>query len=98
MNFYELHNHINELVKNKLSNSKKTNADALGLDERAGYSVFVDTDEQFIAVHKSNRRNLDYYGGFEYVDKHNVFELGDYVFFLHDSRVIEALDYFNMNL
>ena len=67
-----------------------TNRETLGLDERCGF-VFVNEDS--IAVPKHGVGRLEYYGGFEYVDKEYRHELGDYVFYTaDDDRVQEAID------
>lgn len=61
-------------------------ADALGLDIRAGHRLFV--NEDCIAVSNNDRRTLDYYGGFEYVDSDYIRVIGDYTFyFADDDRV-----------
>ena len=67
-------------------------ATQLGLDSRAfwGYA-FV--DDSAIVVIKEQTRTLDYYGGFEYVDKEYRREVGDYVFYLaEDDRVRRHID------
>ena len=65
----------------------------VGLDPRAGYNIFI--NEDYIAVSKGNRRTLDYYGGFEYVDEEHVTVLGDMVFYsADDERVQGHLDEF----
>jgi len=67
----------------------------VGLDSRAGYRLFI--NEDFIAVSRGNRRTLDYYGGFEYVDEEHVTVLGDMVFYSsEDERVQGHLDEFFM--
>lgn len=58
----------------------------IGLDSRVGYHLFIKDD--YIAISKDNRRSLDYYGGFEYVDEEHVTVLGDMVFYsANDERV-----------
>jgi len=67
----------------------------VGLDSRAGYRLFI--NEDYIAVSRGNRRSLDYYGGFEYVDEEHVTVLGDMVFYSsEDERVQGHLDEFFM--
>ena len=67
----------------------------IGLDTRAAYRLFI--NEDYIAVSRGNRRNLDYYGGFEYVDEEHVTVLGDMVFYSsEDERVQGHLDEFFM--
>lgn len=59
----------------------------LGLDIRCG-RLFV--SDEGIAVSKDQDRSLQYYGGFEYVDKDYRHELGDFVFYsVDDERVRE---------
>lgn len=62
------------------------------LDPRAiGGTVYV--GEDYIAVIRMNAHVLDYYGGFEYVDKECRMEAGDYVFYSAlDERVRRVLD------
>ena len=59
----------------------------VGLDPRAGYNLFI--NEDYIAVSKGNRRTLDYYGGFEYVDEEHVTVLGDMVFYSADDERVQ---------
>ena len=67
----------------------------VGLDPRAGYNLFI--NEDYIAVSKGNRRTLDYYGGFEYVDEEHVTVLGDMVFYSSDDERVQGhLDEFFM--
>ncbi len=51
-------------------------AEQLGLDPRAGYSckLYVLNDG---VVASGDPRNLEYYGGFEYVDREYVTKIGD---------------------
>jgi hypothetical protein len=81
----KVHNYIH-------TNMVETHVDKLGLDHRAGGFVWV--DENSIAVSKTRDGSLQYYGGFEYVDKAYRREYGGYVFYLgeDESRVREALD------
>lgn len=66
-------------------------AEQLGLDRRAGSSFMI--DDSAIIVPKYRDNSLQYYGGFEYVDKEYRRELGDYVFyFSEDDRVAKHLD------
>ena len=67
----------------------------VGLDSRAGYRLFI--NEDYIAVSRGNRRSLDYYGGFEYVDEEHVTVLGDMVFYSSDDERVQGhLDEFFM--
>jgi hypothetical protein len=75
---------------------QQTQASFLGLDHRAGYTLYVNVDDRVIAVHNRNRGTLDYYGGFEYVEKENVTTIGNYTFYRGDEceRVTKCLDHF----
>jgi hypothetical protein len=91
---YKLMNEINGKVEELIDEEfRLMKPEDVGLDSRAGYNLFI--NEDFIAVSKSNRRSLDYYGGFEYVDEEHVTVLGDYVFYsADDRRVQDHLDRF----
>lgn len=91
---YNLMNEINEKVEVLIDEEfRLVKPTDVGLDSRAGYTLFI--NEDYIAVSKSNRRSLDYYGGFEYVDEEHVTVLGDYVFYsADDERVQGHLDEF----
>ena len=66
-------------------------AEELGLDRRSAYSVWVDEDA--LIVRKDEDRTLQYYGGFEYVDKNARSECGNYVVYTaDDSRVADCLE------
>lgn len=83
---------LNEQVRQHvLSEFTPARADQLGLDIRAGYTLYVSDDA--IAVEKRNDRTLQYYGGFEYVDEECRTEAGEYVFYFNeDERVADCLD------
>lgn len=83
---------IQTVVYNNIYNkTQQTSARALGLDDRAAQILFVDQD--YVIVPEVNRRNLDYYGGFEYVDSCFVQVIGGFVFYsANDARVKECLD------
>jgi hypothetical protein len=60
----------------------------LGLDRRAAYRLFVDSE--CVVVRKNEDRTLQYYGGFEYVDKEYRTEFGDYVIYTADGDRVSA--------
>ena len=81
---------IDNMIENMVYEMEVVSAEKLGLDPRAGMKIRVNS--LFIVVEKDRRRNLDYYGGFEYCDSDTVKEYGDYVLYSRDSdRVDEAL-------
>ena len=76
-----------------IKRGKKINATQIGLDRRAGGELYI-VDEG-IAVHKSCRKYLDYYGGFEYIQEADIMIIGNYVIYTcEDSRVEECLEYY----
>ena len=83
---------MNEQVRQHVQHSfKEVRADKLGLDIRAGYRLFI--NDEAIAVSKNDDRSLQYYGGFEYVDKEYRLEVGDYVFYVQDDdRVTNCIE------
>lgn len=87
---YDMVDAVNEVVRrNVLDNMEQVSADELGLDRRCG-RVWV--CEDFIAV-EGGSQSLDYYGGFEYVDRDCVTVMGDYKFYsAEDDRVRDAID------
>lgn len=69
-------------------------ANRLGLDPRSGYKFWI--GDQHIVVEQVRSGSLNYYGGFEYVDREHITSIGGYVFYAAlDSRVAEALDLFH---
>jgi hypothetical protein len=95
MDFYYLESKIDHLVNLFIRDLPKVNASKVGLDQRCG-EVFV--GENFIAVKSYNDNNLQYYGGFEYIDKFQRKQYGDLVIYLardDDDRVAECLEFFN---
>ena len=85
---------MTEKARRFVGQMTEVKAKQLGLDPRSFYGVAY-ADESAIVVSKDQDRSLQYYGGFEYVDKEYRREVGDYVFYLaEDDRVREHLDRF----
>ena len=62
-------------------------AEGAGLDPRCG---IIYSGEDFLATR--NRRLLDYYGGFEYVDSEYIQQVGGWTLYsIEDGRVLEAM-------
>jgi len=94
---WELQEKIKETINQYLEDSGavKVDAEEIGLDHRAG-SVFVSTEEGWIAAEAGNVRTLEYYGGFEYVD--DKLSIDEITFYSSDSsRVANAIEYYNNN-
>lgn len=91
---YTIKNLMNEMVEQLIDDEfRSVKPKEVGLDVRTTYELFI--NEDYIAIRKDNRRSLDYYGGFEYVDEEHVTVLGDYVFYsADDERVQDHLDEF----
>lgn len=93
MDIYSLIDSINTKMERMINDMEYVTPDKLGLDTRAAYTLSV--NEDCIIVDKRNDRTLQYYGGFEYVDKEYRKELGDYVIYLgEDDRVRGHLNRF----
>jgi len=88
--------HVNGLADTLIGKLiKVTDARNFGLDQRAGYTFYVDKEDRYIIIHKHDNVILSYYGGFEYVPKHAITVIGDYVFYsaAEDGRVNNAFEY-----
>lgn len=71
---------------------ERVTADKIGLDQRAG---LVWVSREGVVVDGNTRRVLEYYGGFEYVHRDHVYELGGFTFYSRDDeRVDEAVNYY----
>jgi hypothetical protein len=81
----------NDELRRVVAQMQYVPCEELGLDRRAGYRVWV--DEECIVIDKANDRALQYYGGFEYVDKECRIEMGDYVIYTAgDARVVDHIE------
>jgi hypothetical protein len=91
MNVFEALDEIRNSVENVVAESMtEVNPESLGLDGRAAYRVWI--SEEAIAVRKTDDGRMQYYGGFEYVDREYRSEFGDWVFyFAEDDRVRDHL-------
>ena len=92
-NIYDMVDEMNAVAERTVFDTMEPcKAQELGLDRRAGYAMFV--NEDCIAVEGSTS-SLEYYGGFEYVDKDYVRKVGDWTFYFNDSeRVEECIMYY----
>ena len=89
----EFINRVNVEAQAFVQSLTPVKARQLGLDSRAGYQLYI--GEDVIAVDRDQDRSLQYYGGFEYVDKNYRTEVGDFVFYsANDSRVYDVLEYY----
>ena len=82
---------INEVVERNIrENFEQASGNDVGLDMRVG-RLYVNTSDRVIA--SNNQRSLEYYGGFEYIDKDMVTTVGDWTFYQGD-RVDDCIDAF----
>ena len=90
-NIYDMVDEMNDIAERTVRETMDAcKATDLGLDSRAGYGLFV--NEDCIAVMGSTS-SLEYYGGFEYVDRDYVRKVGDWTFyFADDDRVQDHID------
>ena len=95
MDLETLEHEVNQLTDRYLASLRQTDAEALGMDPRAGYRLYVSEEE--IVVRRDNQGALEYYGGFEYVDADDKLTIGDLIVYRSGSdRVADALHlYFN---
>ena len=89
MSLYDLQHELNQLAEEKLSDADMcTDLRSIGLDCRAAHALWIGDD--FIAVSRNDDRSLQYYGGFEYVDKEYRVECGEYVFYSTDDDRVQG--------
>jgi hypothetical protein len=90
--FYGILEHAESEVTELVRQATEVAPEDVGLDRRSGYRLYLMEDG--IIVTKYDDRVLQYYGGFEYVDKEHRFELGKWVFYsAEDERVQDCLDH-----
>ena len=88
---YDLDDSINSTVAKFIEeNCKEGDREQTGLDPRAFGKFWYCYEGIFIYEHARGR--LDYYGGFEYIDREFVKSYGEYVFYSAEAdRVQQAL-------
>lgn len=85
---------INESIRYRTAEMERVNPTTLGLDQRSAYRVWI--SDECIIVDAADDRSMQYYGGFEYVDKEYRVAIGDYVIYLaDDGRVSGCIEQFN---
>lgn len=86
---------INRKIENHIQDHFEliySGRDNVGLDSRCG-PIYI--NQEYIAVDKFRAGTIEYYGGFEYVDKDHRQEMGDFVFYSRESsRIAEHIDRF----
>lgn len=90
---YDFLDGINESIRFRTEEMEYVMPDELGLDRRSAHRVWV--SDECIIINASDDRNLQYYGGFEYVDKEYRVAIGSYVIYLaDDARVSGCIEQF----
>lgn len=88
MQFYQVQNLVQELSDTVVSEATCINASLAGLDARCG-RIYIGND--FIA--SLDARQLDYYGGFEYIDAELILTIGYLkVYSAGSDRVADAIE------
>ena len=85
MDLNMLNDFLADVAEEMLKGVSEFSAKDCGLDERASWRKLFVT-EDFICCHESEDRSLQYYGGFEYVDKSQRKEVGNYVFYFKNEE------------
>ena len=84
---------IQSQIDSHVEGLRKVSAKELGLDYRCR-TAWVSDELDCIIVEKRDVSAINYFGGFEYVDKESVCELGDYTIYKNtDNRVQDALEH-----
>jgi len=93
MDYARLQDEVFSIIVDFVQKSSLVKAIDCGLDDRAGWEIYISPNKDVLFVHQNRVRDLRYYGGFEYVDDMYICTIGDYVFFEDsDSRVAAAIE------
>lgn len=91
--FYDILERAERDVSDLVQELPEVQAEDVGLDRRAAYRLWIAEDGIITRMHED--RTLQYYGGFEYVDKDLRWELGKWVYYsAEDERVQDCLDHY----
>ena len=90
MNVWDFLDSIDDRITSYVAKMEEVQAEDIGLDRRSAYRLYVDKDRTCIAVSKHYDRTLQYYGGFEYVDREYRREIGNWVFYFADSERVQG--------
>ena len=95
MSVHELFYEVDRMVEKFIDGLEGASPIQLGLDYRAG-GIGLMINQECIVVPSGQDRTMQYYGGFEYVDKRDRREFGPYVIYTAEfnSRVQECIDRF----
>ena len=89
---YELNDDIAKKVQAFIDeHGQEVEPESVGLDTRVGTLIVIENEGVMVEKHRAN--DIEYYGGFEYIDDEDKSEVGDYVLYsIEASRVEKILD------
>lgn len=88
MDLEEYREQVDALTAEFVGTASTVSANEIGLDIRCGKLLISD---EWIGVHSGRaNRQLQYYGGFEYVDEEDVFVVGSYTFYSSESSRVQG--------
>jgi hypothetical protein len=90
MDIYELFEAQRQLANQYIDGMEEVLPQDLGLDRRCGYRLYI--NKEAIAVPAPQDGSLQYYGGFQYIDKAYRTELGDWVIYTIDDQTHYGFD------
>lgn len=83
--YYELKQRAQALAEEALAEATEHPAEALGLDTRCGPCWI---SEDWLATQRA--KELNYYGGFEYIEPEHMMDLGDWTFYSREADRVDA--------
>lgn len=95
MQMYEFENSVNEMIEKLLEeHGTKVTCAQIGIDPRSHYGDIWILEDRYLVFNLGSFGNLEYYCGFEYVEKDAIKNYGDYRFYDAEEceRVMEHLD------
>ena len=83
-NLHMLTDTVNQIVDKYLKNMDSIIPSEYNIDRQCGNIMWINTES--IAIKKKDKDRFWYYGGFEYVNKDCITEIGDYIFITPDHN------------
>ena len=80
---------VGDKVTSIVEGMDKVQADAVGLDHRCG-KLWIDAD--CVVIREDTDRQLQYYGGFEYIDPEYRQAIGGWVVYTEHERVASVIE------
>lgn len=91
---YDLIDEIHQMTDKFIARCDVVDPTQLGLDARSASKLYVTRDA--IMCMGSDRYSLEYYGGFEYIGRDHMMDLGEYLIYFRtdDNRIDGILERF----